>query len=85
MTIAADLHSFAITERAFDDDEPVKASKLSKKRRGGKPHQVGRLRTDGFASVVRRSATASPDDARRHNQVARNLLDTNQSYLLTFS
>jgi hypothetical protein len=29
---AHDLHSFAITERAFDDDEPVKASKLSKRK-----------------------------------------------------
>lgn len=27
-----DLHSFAITERAPDDDEPVKASKLRKKK-----------------------------------------------------
>jgi hypothetical protein len=25
------LHSFAITERVFDDDEPVKASKLGRK------------------------------------------------------
>lgn len=27
------LHSFAITERAVDDDEPVKAAKLRKKKK----------------------------------------------------
>ena len=33
---AKDLHSFAITERAFDDDKPVKASKLRKKKKDRK-------------------------------------------------
>jgi hypothetical protein len=33
---AKDLHSFAITERAFDDDEPVKRSKLRKKKKDRK-------------------------------------------------
>lgn len=31
---AQDLHSFAITERAPDDDEPVKVTKMRKKKKG---------------------------------------------------
>nr|WP_246681784.1 hypothetical protein [Methylobacterium sp. L1A1] len=31
-----DLHSFALTERAVDDDEPVKAAKLRKKKKDRK-------------------------------------------------
>lgn len=38
---ARDLHSFAITERAFDDDEPVKTNKLSKRKKGRKAASVG--------------------------------------------
>jgi len=30
------LHSFAISERAFDDNEPVKASKLRRKKKNRK-------------------------------------------------
>ena len=36
-----DLHSFAITERAFDDDEPVKRSKLRKKKKDQKAASEG--------------------------------------------
>ncbi|MBD8909513.1 hypothetical protein MZTS_23135 [Methylorubrum zatmanii] len=37
----ADLHSFALTERAVDDDEPVKSVKLRKKKKDRKSASEG--------------------------------------------
>lgn len=36
-----ELHSFAITERAFDDEEPVRASKLRKNKKAPKGTSEG--------------------------------------------
>lgn len=55
-----DLHSFALTERTVDDDEPVKAVKLRKKRRAGRPRQRGRLPTESRPSGTVSGVTCKP-------------------------